>query len=121
MRRPASSDASSACPLHPRMPSAGPSTAWSPLLAEVMLIHSVLGLRPAVDEFARSLRAAGHNVHAPDLLGRTFSDYETGLEFLEKTGWECVLQRAEAVAACLVEAPVFAGFSVGAAIAQWLA
>ena len=35
-------------------------------MAEVVLFHSALGLRPGVTTAADRLRAAGHKVHAPD-------------------------------------------------------
>jgi dienelactone hydrolase len=37
-------------------------------MAEIVLFHSALGLRPGVFEAADRLRAAGHTVHTPDLF-----------------------------------------------------
>jgi hypothetical protein len=36
-------------------------------MAEVVLFHSVLGLRPGVIAAADRLRTGGHTVHTPDL------------------------------------------------------
>ena len=47
---------------------------------DVLLLHSALGLRPAIAEHADRLRAAGHTVRAPDLFeGRTFTDADEGV------------------------------------------
>ena len=48
-------------------------------MAEVVLFHSVLGLRPGVIAAAERLRAAGHTVHTPDLYdGEVFDDLADG-------------------------------------------
>jgi dienelactone hydrolase len=48
-------------------------------MAEVVLFHSVLGLRPGVITAAEWLRAAGHTVHTPDLYdGEVFDDFDDG-------------------------------------------
>ncbi len=44
-------------------------------MAEVVLFHSVLGLRPGVIAAADRLRAAGHTLHTPDYYdGEVFDD-----------------------------------------------
>ena len=35
----------------------------------IVLFHSVLGLRPAIQDWAERLREKGHRVHTPDLYG----------------------------------------------------
>jgi dienelactone hydrolase len=46
-------------------------------MAEVVLFHSVLGLRLGVIAAADRLRVAGHTVHTPDLYdGEVFDDLE---------------------------------------------
>ncbi|MFD3585082.1 dienelactone hydrolase family protein [Streptomyces sp. NPDC058683] len=89
----------------------------------IMLFHSTYGLRPAVREAADRLRAAGHEVWTPDLFeGRTFDTVEEGREFNQEIGKEELLKRAVLAAAPYSERGlVFAGFSLGAAIAQTLA
>ncbi|MFK0153950.1 dienelactone hydrolase family protein [Streptomyces sp. NPDC090499] len=89
----------------------------------IMLFHSTYGLRPAVREAADRLRAAGHVVWTPDLFeGRTFETVEEGMEFNESIGKDELLKRAVLAAAPYSERGlVYAGFSLGASIAQTLA
>ncbi len=88
-----------------------------------MLFHSTYGLRPAVREAADRLRAAGHEVWTPDLFeGRTFDTVEEGMEFKEAIGKEELLKRAVLAAAPYSDRGlVYAGFSLGASVAQTLA
>ncbi|MEO5878175.1 MAG: dienelactone hydrolase family protein [Streptosporangiaceae bacterium] len=92
-------------------------------MAEIMLFHSVYGLRPAVREAAERLRGAGHQVHIPDLYeGQTADSMEAGQAILAGFGREELLQRAvKASAPHAREGLVYAGFSLGAAVAQTLA
>ncbi|MGV4982728.1 dienelactone hydrolase family protein [Streptomyces sp. NRAIS4] len=89
----------------------------------IMLFHSTYGLRPAVRDAADRLRMAGHEVWTPDLFeGRTFDTVEEGMEFEESIGKEELLKRAVLAAAAYSERGlVYAGFSLGASIAQTLA
>ncbi|MEW2132780.1 dienelactone hydrolase family protein [Streptomyces sp. NPDC005435] len=89
----------------------------------IMLFHSVLGLTPEVRDAADRLRAAGHEVWTPDLFeGRTFDTVEEGMEFKEEVGKEELLKRAVLAAAPYSERGlVYAGFSLGASVAQTLA
>ncbi|MFD0683959.1 dienelactone hydrolase family protein [Actinomadura fibrosa] len=93
-------------------------------MAKILLLHSMYGLRPAVHQAADRLRAAGHEVHVPDLYGgRTAGTAEEGIEIKEEIGRDELLRRAVAVAAPLTAEGglVYAGFSLGGAIAQTLA
>ncbi|MFS4097230.1 dienelactone hydrolase family protein [Streptomyces sp. AF1A] len=89
----------------------------------IMLFHSTYGLRPAVRDAADRLRAEGHEVWTPDLFeGHTFETVEDGMEFKERIGKEELLKRAVLAAAPNSERGlVYAGFSLGASIAQTLA
>ncbi|MEU9096127.1 dienelactone hydrolase family protein [Streptomyces sp. NPDC048361] len=89
----------------------------------IMLFHSVYGPRPAVQEAAQRLRAAGHQVHVPDLYeGRTVETVEEGRDIKEKIGKDELLKRAILAAAPYSERGlVYAGFSLGGSIAQTLA
>ncbi|MFJ8307670.1 MULTISPECIES: dienelactone hydrolase family protein [unclassified Streptomyces] len=89
----------------------------------IMLFHSAYGLRPAVHESAERLRAAGHEVHVPDLYrGRTTETVEEGMEIKDEIGKDELLKRAILAAAPYSERGlVYAGFSLGASIAQTLA
>ncbi|GGS75999.1 dienelactone hydrolase family protein [Streptomyces griseoviridis] len=90
---------------------------------DIVLFHSTFGLRPAVRQAADRLRAAGHEVRTPDLFqGRTFDTVEEGMEHNESVGREELLKRAVLAAAPYSERGlVYAGFSLGASIAQTLA
>ncbi|GAA4081225.1 dienelactone hydrolase family protein [Streptomyces sp. NPDC048491] len=89
----------------------------------IMLFHSVYGLRPAVQEAAERLRAAGHQVHVPDLYeGRTAETVEEGSDIKDEIGADELLKRAVLAAAPYSESGlVYAGFSLGGSIAQNLA
>ncbi len=89
----------------------------------IMLFHSIYGPRPAVGAAADRLRAAGHEVWTPDLFeGRTFEDVEEARDYKDGIGKDELLKRAVLAAAPYSERGlVYAGFSLGAAIAQTLA
>jgi dienelactone hydrolase len=92
-------------------------------MARILLLHSAYGLRPAVLSAAERLREAGHEVHVPDLYdGRVVDEIEAGLEIREEIGRDELLKRAVTAAAPFVdEGLVYAGFSLGGAVAQTLA
>ncbi|MDH6115939.1 dienelactone hydrolase [Kitasatospora sp. GAS204A] len=94
-------------------------------MAQILLLHSAYGLRPAVTAAADRLRAAGHTVHVPDLYdGEVFEDIEAGLAYHEQVGTDELLRRAIGAAAPLLTPGtrlVYAGFSLGGALAQNLA
>ncbi|MER6912927.1 dienelactone hydrolase family protein [Streptomyces sp. NPDC000594] len=89
----------------------------------IMLFSSVYGLRPAVTAAADRLRAAGHQVWTPDLYeGQVFDDLEEARAYQDEIGPEGLLKRAVAAAAPHSDQGlVYAGFSLGAAVAQNLA
>ncbi|MET8681749.1 dienelactone hydrolase family protein [Streptomyces sp. NPDC004647] len=89
----------------------------------MVLFHSAYGLRPAVQEAAERLRAAGHEVHVPDLYeGRTADSVEQGMMIKDEIGKDELLRRAVAAAAPFSDRGlVYAGFSLGGSIAQNLA
>src|SRR5690349_11214553 len=91
-------------------------------MAHIVLFHSALGLRPGVQQFADTLRKAGHSVTTPDLYdGVVFDDYKTGNAKWFAIGIPAILQKAQAACAELHDDLVFAGFSNGAAVAEFLA
>ena len=90
-------------------------------MAEVVLFHSVLGLRPGVTA-AERLRAAGHTVHAPDLYGgEIFDDLDEGMRKEDALGYREIARRAREAVAGLPEGLVYAGFSMGVTHAEVLA
>jgi dienelactone hydrolase len=91
-------------------------------MAEVVLFHSVLGLRPGVISAAERLRAAGHTVHTPDLFdGEMFDDLGEGMRKEDALGYQEIARRARESVVGLPEGLVFCGFSLGAVHAEVLA
>jgi len=95
-------------------------------VAKIVLFHSAYGLRPAVHAAADRLRAAGHEVHTPDLYdGRTFDTVEDGMAHRDEITNDELLRRAVTAVAPLLPADgpglVYAGFSLGGSLAQNLA
>ncbi len=91
-------------------------------MAEVVLFHHALGLTPGVTAFAQGWRDEGHVVHVPDLYdGRTFSDLDEAVEFVDAMGIGHWIATATAAAAEHPTAGAFAGFSLGSACAQYVA
>ena len=84
-------------------------------MTEIVLFHSVLGLRPGVLDVAEQWRAAGHVVHVPDLYGgAVFDDYDEAFEFLDKYGGQHeLLSRADAAVDGVRPGVVYAGYSNG--------
>lgn len=91
-------------------------------MAQVVLFHSVLGLRPGIVEFAQQLRKAGHTVITPDFYdGAMFEDYEAGNKKWSDITIPGILNLARAACKDIQGNIVFAGFSNGAAVAEILA
>jgi dienelactone hydrolase len=91
-------------------------------MAEVLLFHHALGLTKGICTFADELRRAGHTVHVPDLFdGRLFTTIEEGLTYVNKIGFEEIIERGLREANKLPNEIVYAGFSLGVAAAQKLA
>ena len=89
---------------------------------QIVLFHSALGLRPAVRDFAARLRAAGHVVHTPDFFdGEVFDSLEAGAQKRDALGIPELMRRAELAVGSLPHELVYAGFSMGAAAAEFLA
>jgi dienelactone hydrolase len=90
-------------------------------VANIVLFHSSLGLRRAVLADADRLRARGHHVAVPDLLdGQCFADTRSAQAFLAKLGREQVRARALHAVDRLPPGQVYAGYSLGGGLAQWL-
>jgi len=91
-------------------------------MAEVVLFHSALGLRPGVAAAADRLREAGHTVHTPDYYdGEVFDDLDDGLRKRDELGYAEIARRAKEAVAELPAGLVFAGFSLGVVPAELLA
>nr|WP_035805483.1 dienelactone hydrolase family protein [Kitasatospora mediocidica] len=94
-------------------------------MAQIVLFHSAYGLRPAVHAAADRLRAAGHQVKVPDVYyGRVYDDLDEGMAYHDEVGTDELLRRAVTeVGPLLADGGrlVYAGFSLGGALAQNLA
>lgn len=90
-------------------------------MTEVVLFHSVLGLRPGVRETAERWRAAGYLVHLPDLYdGVAFDDYDDAFARLESIGEQPeLLRRTQAAVDGVRPEVVYAGFSNGVISAEY--
>ena len=88
-------------------------------MAEVVLFHHVQGLTGGVRTFAERLRGGGHTVHVPDLFdGQVAGSIEDGLALVGQIGDEELDARATRALDALPDALVYAGFSIGAGLAQ---
>jgi dienelactone hydrolase len=91
-------------------------------MAEVVLFHHVQGLTDGVVAFAEDLRAGGHTVHTPDLFeSKRPGSIDEGVALVRGIGDDELSGRADKAVAALPERLVYAGFSLGAGIAQRLA
>lgn len=91
-------------------------------MAEVVVFHSALGRRPAIEQFAGHLRDRGHTVHTPDLFdGEVFDDLDAGVAHRDAIGIATLISRAQEAVDGLPEELVYVGFSMGTGPAQLLA
>jgi dienelactone hydrolase len=91
-------------------------------MASVALFHSVLGVRPGVEDAATRLRDFGHEVRVIDQYdGRSFDDYVSAAAYAEQLGFPALMQAALDATADLPDGIVVAGFSNGAGMAEHVA
>jgi dienelactone hydrolase len=91
-------------------------------MADVILFHHALGLTPGIEEFAATLRKAGHTVHTPDLFeGKTFATIDDGVGYAGEIGFGEIMDRARRAADGLPAGVVYLGVSLGVVAAQMLA
>jgi dienelactone hydrolase len=91
-------------------------------MTSVALFHSVLGVRPGVEDAATRLRDFGHEVRVIDQYdGRSFDDYPSAAAHAEHLGFPALMQGAVAATADLPDGFVVAGFSNGAGMAEHVA
>lgn len=91
-------------------------------MAHILLLHSAIGLRPAVREFADALTERGHTLVVPDYYdGNVFEDEEEGIDYRDRVGAKELFKRILPVVDTLPADAALAGFSLGSAFAQTLA
>jgi dienelactone hydrolase len=91
-------------------------------MAEVLLFHHALGQTAGFLAFADELRQAGHAVHTPDLFdGRAFAALDEGMAYAQRVGFPALIERGAQMAESLPNGLVYAGFSLGVVVAQYLA
>jgi dienelactone hydrolase len=92
-------------------------------VAEIALIHSVLGMTPGFASAADRLREAGHTVHVVDLFdgAAPLDSYELAAERVQKIGVPELVGRARSAVQSLPPDLVYGGFSLGAALSAGLA
>ena len=91
-------------------------------MADIALFHSVLGVRPGIDDAAERLEAAGHDVLIVDQYdGRVFDDYGKASEHAEAVGYPTLMERAADAVADLRDGFIAVGFSNGGGMAEYVA
>lgn len=92
-------------------------------MTTVVLLHSALGLTRHVHDWADALRSDGHHVETPDMFGgETFHDLDTAVTFADGEGGPPAFTRPVIAQIRDIDGPVvYAGFSLGAGVAQLLA
>jgi dienelactone hydrolase len=92
-------------------------------MAEIVLFHSALGMRPGVTVAADRLRAGGHRVHTPDLFPGEppLEAYGPAAARLRAVGPAALAERARAAVEPIPHVLAYAGFSIGATLAALLA
>lgn len=87
-------------------------------MANIVIFHSVLGLRKGIIEAAEMLREKGHNVLTPDLYeGETFDDMEKANRRFQEIGIPEMMSRTMTSINDFPNDAVYAGFSNGGASA----
>ena len=88
----------------------------------IVLFHSALGCGAGVHAFADRLRTGGRAVLTPDLFdGETFEELAAGVKKRDALGIPELMRRAMLAVADVPPGCIYAGFSMGAAAAQFLA
>lgn len=86
-------------------------------MTDIVVFHSVFGLRPVELRAADRFRAAGHQVHTPDLYaGQVAATLEEGFAIKDRTGWNTIMRRAHEAVRDLPAHTVLVGVSMGAGV-----
>lgn len=92
-------------------------------MGTIALFHSSLGITEGIMDAEHRLRAAGHQVRVVDYYGygRTFDDYDSANDYVNKVGFPVLMQKALAAVSDLPEGFIAMGFSNGAGMATYIA
>ncbi|MGH2381878.1 MAG: hypothetical protein ACRDG7_11750 [Candidatus Limnocylindria bacterium] len=91
-------------------------------MTTVALFHSVLGVRPGIDQAAELLRSHGHEIRVVDQYdGTVFDDYDLAGAYVEKVGFPVLMARAVEMTADLPDGFIAIGFSNGGGMAEFVA
>jgi dienelactone hydrolase len=92
-------------------------------LSQVILIPSILGIRPAIEFNANRLRRAGHTVHVLDMFeGEAPKDeYAGAVARIEEIGFDGLAARARLGVASLPTDAIYIGYSAAASFAAAIA
>jgi dienelactone hydrolase len=96
---------------------------WEVEVAEIVLFHSAMGFRPGIAVAAERLRAAGNAVYTPQFFPEPliFDEAASAMAYIESVGFDELQARAVESVAGLPSDVVYAGFSLGARYAAFLA
>ncbi len=91
-------------------------------MADIVLFPSVLGVRPGIQDAADLLGEDGHRVLIVDMYGgRVFDDYDDASAYEESIGYPELMRRAREAVKDIPDGFLTAGFSNGAAMAEYVA
>ena len=91
-------------------------------MANVIVFHSVLGVRRGILDFSEELARHGNQVHVVDLYdGKSFDDMQEAFDHFLSIGIEGMMERTVQYTQDLPRDAVYAGFSNGGASAMLLA
>ena len=86
-------------------------------MTNLVIFHSVLGLRPVEQDAAQRFRSGGFDVALPDLYaGRRTESLDEGFQLMTEIGWPVICQRAFEAMKKLPDSTILAGFSMGAGV-----
>jgi len=91
-------------------------------MANVIVFHSVLGVRRGIHDFCQKLEEHGHHVDCVDLYdGKSFDDMQEALDHFLSIGIPEMMERTVTYTQGLPRDAVYIGFSNGGASAMLLA
>jgi dienelactone hydrolase len=91
-------------------------------VTQIVIYHSVLGVRKGIQDAAEIFRHAGHEVTVVDQYeGRTFDDYTEASAFAENIGYPTLMEKAISAVETLADGFIAAGFSNGGGMAEYVA